>query len=88
MSSDLALRLTAEMMWNGLLISAPLLGFTLLVGLVVSVAQVVTQVQEMSLAFIPKLLVAVVVLVTFGPWMLKRFAAYASGLIASIPQML
>lgn len=88
MTSDLALRLTAEMLWNGVLISAPLLGLTLLVGLAVSIVQVVTQVQEMSLAFIPKLLAAVVVLVAFGPWMLRRFTAYASGLISSIPQML
>lgn len=52
MHSDLALKLTADLFWTGLLISLPILGLTMLVGLVISILQVVTQVQEMSLTFI------------------------------------
>lgn len=85
MKSDLALQLLADMLWNGLLISAPLLGVTLVVGLCISVLQVVTQVQEMSLTYIPKIIAAVLVLVMFGPWMLKRLLAFSAGLIANIP---
>jgi flagellar biosynthetic protein FliQ len=86
MSSDLALRMLAELMWTGLLIAAPLLAVTLVVGLLISVLQVVTQVQESSLSFVPKLVAAVVVLVVCGPWMLKRLVAFSAGLIAAIPQ--
>jgi flagellar biosynthetic protein FliQ len=76
----------ADLLWNALLISAPLLAVTLAVGLLISVIQVVTQVQEQSLTFIPKLIAAVVVLVACGPWMLKRLIAYSAALIAGIPQ--
>lgn len=88
MNSDLALRMSTEMLWQSLMVCAPLLGLTLLVGLLISIFQVVTQVQEMSLAFIPKLLTAVFVLTAFGPWMLRRLVAYATGLISSIPSMI
>ena len=85
MKADLAMQLFSDVLWNALLISAPLLGVTLVVGLCVSILQVVTQVQEMSLTYIPKMIAAVVVLVMLGPWMLKRLLAFASGLIAGIP---
>ena len=85
MKSDLALQLMADLLWNALLISAPLLAVTLLVGLAVSVLQVVTQIQEMSLTYIPKIISAVIVLVVFGPWMLKRLVNFSSHLILSIP---
>ena len=86
MTSDVALRLTGELLWTALLVSAPILGFTLLVGLLVSVLQVVTQVQEMSLTFIPKIVTAVVVVIVFGPWMLRKIVMYSSTLIAGIPR--
>ena len=85
MGSDLALQLLADVLWNTLLIGAPLLAVTLAVGLLISVVQVVTQVQEQSLTFIPKIVAAVVVLVVTGPWMLKRLVAFSAGLIADIP---
>lgn len=85
MSSDLAMQLAAQLLWNAVLIAAPLLGVTLVVGLVVSVLQAVTQIQEMSLSFVPKLLAAVVTLVVFGPWMLQRLVNFSIGLIAGIP---
>lgn len=85
MNSDVVLQLSSQLLWNALLISAPVLGLTLLVGLVVSVLQVVTQVQDMSLTFIPKILSAVIALTVFGPWMLRTLLAYASNLISNIP---
>jgi len=85
MKSDLAIQLLADVLWNALLISAPLLLVTLVVGLLVSVLQVVTQVQEMSLTYIPKIIAAVLVLVMFGPWMLKRLLAFSTSLIVNIP---
>lgn len=85
MSSDFALQLMSELLWTALLISAPILGFTLLVGLVISVLQVITQVQEISLTFIPKIITVAVVLIVFGPWMLRRLVQFASSLIINIP---
>jgi len=85
MRADLSLQLLADLLWTALLISAPLLAVTLAVGLLISVVQVVTQVQEQSLTFIPKIIASVVVLVVFGPWMLKRLVGYSSSLIANIP---
>ena len=86
MTEDLALQLMANTLGLGLLIAAPVLGLSMLVGLLVSVLQVVTQIQEMSLTFVPKLVVVVAVMVAFGPWMLGKLLAFAAGLIASIPQ--
>jgi len=85
MKSDLALQLLSSLLWNALFISAPLLVVTLVVGVCISILQVVTQVQEMSLTYIPKIIAAVVVLVVFGPWMLKRLLAFSTTLIANIP---
>jgi len=85
MRPDLAMQLLSDLLWNALLISAPLLAATLVVGLLVSVIQVVTQVQEASLTFIPKVIAAVVVMVVCGPWMLKRLVGYAASLIGNIP---
>ncbi len=85
MHTDLALWMMGDLLWNAALISAPLLGFTLLVGVLVSLLQAVTQVQEMSLSFVPKLIVSVLVLVAFGPWMLHKLLSYAAGLISNIP---
>lgn len=84
-NSDVALQLTSQLLWQSILISAPVLGLTLLVGLLVSVLQVVTQVQDMSLTFIPKVLSAVLALTVFGPWMLRTLLSYATSLIANIP---
>jgi flagellar biosynthetic protein FliQ len=85
MSSDFALMVLDDMLWTAMTISAPVLGLTLLVGLIVSLIQVVTQLQEMSLAFIPKLLVAGLSLIAFGGWMLLRLVSYAKALIGNIP---
>jgi len=87
MHADLALRMLGDLFWTGMLVCLPVLGLTMLVGLLVSVLQVVTQVQEMSLTFIPKLLASVAVLVVAGPWMLGQLVAYSSALIRSIPRL-
>jgi flagellar biosynthetic protein FliQ len=85
MTEDLALQLMAQTLGIGLLVAAPVLGLSMLAGLLVSVIQVVTQIQEMSLTFVPKLLVVAAVMVAFGPWMLGKLLAYATALIAGIP---
>jgi flagellar biosynthesis protein FliQ len=86
MTGDFAAQLLAQLLWTAVLITAPLLGLTLLVGLVISIFQVVTQVQEMSLVFVPKIIAAAVALAIFGPWMLRKLTFFAANLIESIPR--
>ena len=85
MTGDLALQLMGDMLVAALLIGAPILGLSMLVGLLVSILQVVTQIQEMSLTFIPKIITVVVVMFVFGPWMLKKLLGYSAGVIGNIP---
>lgn len=87
MDSDLALRLLTDTLLAAVKMSAPILLATLAVGLVVSIVQVVTQIQEMTLTFVPKVAVVVLVCVVLGSWMLsvavelaKRMFAVAAGL--------
>jgi flagellar biosynthesis protein FliQ len=70
-----------------LLVSAPLLLTALVVGLAVSVIQAATQINEMTLSFIPKLLAIAAALVVAGPWMLTTMTDYTHQLIASIPSL-
>lgn len=86
MNTDFALMTLSDMLWTAMVVCAPVLGLTLIVGLLISIFQVVTQLQEMSLAFIPKLLVAALALIAFGGWMLSRIVGFAQKLIANIPQ--
>jgi flagellar biosynthetic protein FliQ len=87
MRADMALQMLGDLFWTGLLVCAPVLGLTMLVGLLISILQVVTQVQEMSLTFVPKLVVAAVTLVVFGPWMLRTLSAFSVRLWTGIPGM-
>lgn len=70
------------------LVSAPLLLGALITGLLVSIFQAATQINEMTLSFIPKLLVMVVVMVVAGPWMISLVVDYTRQLIESIPVLI
>jgi len=70
-----------------MLLAAPLLLVALAIGLLVGVFQAATQINEMTLSFIPKLVGMSVALVVAGPWMLKELVAYTRTLIESIPQL-
>lgn len=85
MTPDLALHMMREALWAVFLVSAPVLGLSMLVGLVISILQVVTSVQEMSLTFVPKLVAAGVAVLAFGPWMLRTIAHWWTQLWAGIP---
>jgi flagellar biosynthetic protein FliQ len=68
-------------------ISMPLLGVGLIVGVLISIIQAVTSIQEQTLAFIPKVVAMAVVLVVGGPWMLNQLLSYTAELWTSIPNM-
>lgn len=77
MDADLALRLLSEALFAALKMSMPLLLATLVVGLVISIVQVVTQVQEMTLTFVPKLIAVAAVCLLLGSWMLAVAVDFA-----------
>ena len=81
MTTDLALQLLGDMLLTALFITAPILIPVMLVGLLISILQVVTQVQEISLTFVPKIVAAFIAVVVFGPWMLRKLLAFASAAI-------
>lgn len=76
-----------ELLWNAMLIAGPVLAAALLVGLIISVLQVATQLQEMTLSYVPKMLTAAVVLILLGPWMIHRLTQFAVEMIALIPSL-
>lgn len=86
LSSGFALTLASDMLWTAILISLPVLGLSMLVGLAVSILQVVTQIQEVSLTFVPKMITVAATLLVFGSWMLNTLVQYATSLIGGIPQ--
>jgi flagellar biosynthetic protein FliQ len=75
------------MLWNSLLVAGPLLIATLLVGLMISVFQVTTQIQEVTLSYVPKILVAAFMLIAIGPWMMGRVTGFATSLYLMIPTL-
>ncbi len=70
------------------MLAAPMLLTGLLIGLLVGIFQAATQINEMTLSFIPKLLGAAAMLVLLGPWMLKELVGYTRMLIESIPSLI
>ena len=88
MDADSVINISVQGMEVALKIALPLLAVGLLVGLAVSVFQAVTQIQEQTLSFIPKILASAAVLVVGGPWMLNQLLAYTTELWSSIPQLI
>lgn len=87
MYQDIVLGIANEAVLTVLLISAPILGAALLTGLLISILQATTQIQEMTLVFVPKIVVVLLVILIFGPWMLNILVNFTHNLLAAIPQM-
>jgi len=76
MTSEAVITLAERGVWTVLIISAPLLLLALVIGLIVSIFQATTQIQEQTLAFIPKIVAVFLGIVFFGPWMLGRMISF------------
>ena len=85
MNAQMVLTMGQEALWMLLLVSAPVLIAVLVVGLLVSLFQAVTQINEATLAFVPKLLAAMAVFALAGPWMLAMLVEYIRRTIEAIP---
>ena len=84
MNEDLVLKLGEEAMKVTAYVAGPILIATLVVGLIVSIFQALTQINEATLSFIPKMLVAAVVIILAGPWMLDKLKVYTVNLFENV----
>ncbi len=85
MTGVTAVAIGISAMKTALLLSAPVLVFSLVIGLIISILQAATQIQEMTLTFVPKIFAAVLAVAIFGPWMLRLMISYTTQLISNIP---
>ena len=85
MGPETVLDIGREALWLAVMLAGPMLGAALAVGLFIGVIQAATQIQELTLSFIPKLLALVVVLFIVGPWMLRIVVTFSERLFMDIP---
>ncbi len=85
MTPDFVVSFAQEAIKTTILVSMPILGLGLAVGLIVSIFQAVTQIHEMTLTFVPKILVVLLALLFFASWMLEHLMRFASTAIEQIP---
>jgi flagellar biosynthesis protein FliQ len=85
MDPQIAIDLGREALWMTLIIGAPVLVAGLIVGLAISLFQAVTQIQEQTVAFVPKLIVMILVLSVSLPWLIAQMLHYTTGVISGIP---
>lgn len=81
---NMVLYMAKEAVGAVVLVGGPILGVSLLVGLLVSIFQAMTQIQEQTLTFIPKVVAVVAILLVLGPWMLSVLTAYTSNLLTQL----
>lgn len=86
MSPDLVTQLARDAIEVTLYLTIPILGIGLIVGLLVSLFQAVTQIQEVTLVFVPKIIVVLVSLLFLSPWMMQKMIHYTEQLITNLPQ--
>ncbi|MTH52757.1 flagellar biosynthesis protein FliQ [Bacillus mangrovi] len=84
MSSEMVISIAEKAVYTTLLICGPLLIVALVIGLAVSIFQATTQIQEQTLAFIPKIVAVMVGLIFFGPWMLTTLVSYAADIFGNL----
>lgn len=88
MTPEMVTTIGQQALWVTMMIASPLLLSALAVGLLVGMFQAATQINEMTLSFIPKLLVLVLALVAAGPWMLSIIVNYTRQLMEQIPSLI
>jgi flagellar biosynthetic protein FliQ len=84
MSSEFVIGLAGQALFTVLKASAPMLGLALIVGLIVSIFQATTQIQEQTLAFVPKIVAVFLAVLIFGPWILNVLVDFTSNLLGNL----
>lgn len=88
MTQETVIYLAKEALSVVLLVSAPMLGFGMLVGIIVSILQATTQIQEQTLTFVPKIIAVMVAIIIFGPWMLTVVTQFTENLFSQLPNFI
>lgn len=88
MENEFAVEVVNQAIKVTLMLAAPMLIGALVVGVLVSIFQAVTQINEQTLSFIPKILVIVAALIIFSPWMMETMVSYTQDLFTSIPELI
>ena len=83
MPEELVLRLAKQTLETVLLVSAPMLGAGLVVGLIISILQIITSIHDAALAFVPRIVITFVVFLLVFPWMMNTMLSYTQGLLGS-----
>jgi flagellar biosynthetic protein FliQ len=86
MNSDVVLELLKMTLTQAFMLAGPILLLTLVVGVAINIFQAVTSVQEMTLSFVPKVVIISIALVVSGPWMLQQITTFTIGLISRLPE--
>lgn len=84
MSSEFIIGLAGQSVYTVLKVSAPMLVIALVVGLLVSIFQATTQIQEQTLAFVPKIVAVLLALLLFGPWILTTLVDFTYGILNNL----
>jgi flagellar biosynthesis protein FliQ len=88
MTADSIMGIAQSSIFVTLLVLAPVLGIALAVGLIISIFQAITQIQEQTLAFTPKIIAVFVSLLFFGPWMLTQLVDFTRSLFENLPNFI
>jgi flagellar biosynthetic protein FliQ len=88
MTAETVITIGRQALEMAIIVSAPMLLAALVTGLLVSIFQAATSINEMTLSFIPKLLVTFVVMIVAGPWMINTMTDYMARLFTSIPELI
>ncbi|QAY65613.1 flagellar biosynthesis protein FliQ [Paenibacillus protaetiae] len=84
MSTDFVIGLAGQAVYTVLISSAPMLALALIVGLIISIFQATTQIQEQTLAFVPKIVAVLIALIVFGPWILNTIIQFTYDILSNL----
>lgn len=88
MNPETVMSIARETLLTAMLLAAPPLGIGILVGLIISIFQAVTQIQEQTLTFVPKIFAIFIALLIFGPWMLNLITEFAVNILANLNNLI
>ena len=84
MTQEMVIAIAERAIWIVLIVSGPLLLIALVVGLLVSIFQATTSIQEQTLAFVPKIVAVLVAIIFFGPWMISQLTSYVTDILNNL----
>lgn len=84
MTPEFILRIAQNAIYTTMIVSAPVVGVALLIGLLVSIFQAATQIQEQTLAFVPKIVAVLLSILLFGSWMLQKLIEFTQNLLGNL----